>query len=80
MKDEKEKMIQATIQVARAVSPPASLGVVAFTELKMLTSTRRVVINRAHLIIETVRYNPVQDQPLTLLGRLWLGSGNLPKK
>ena len=58
MKEEKEKMMQATIQVARAVSPPASLGVVAFTELKMLTRTSRVVIRRAHLS-ERVRYNDI---------------------
>ena len=77
--------MQATIQVARAVSPPASLGVVAlvwrmvFTELKMLTRTRRVVISRAHLR-ERVRYNIAHQHLLTLLGRLWLGSENLPKK
>ena len=72
-------MMQATIQVARAVSPPASLGVVAFTELKMLTRTRRVVIRRAHLS-ERVRYNLAHPHLLTLLGRLWLGSENLPEK
>ena len=47
-------MMHATIQKARAVRPSASLGVVATTELKMLTSTKRVVINKAHLKVNSL--------------------------
>ena len=42
-------MMQAMIQITRAVRPSASPGVVATTELNMFTRTSKVVIKRAHL-------------------------------
>ena len=48
-REKKVKRMQVMIQMTRAVRPSASPGVVATTELKMLTSTSRVVINRPHL-------------------------------
>ena len=50
-REAKAKMMQARIHSARAVSPFASPGVMASTEVKMFTRTSRVVINRAHLKI-----------------------------
>ena len=48
-KERNTKMMHATIQKAREVRPSASPGVLASTELKMFTSTNRVVINKPTL-------------------------------
>ena len=63
-KERKTKMMQETIQRARAVRPSASPGVLVSTELKMFTITSSVVISKPILKtkhnFKVIQYNLLQ--------------------